>query len=174
VTRTRVLAVLALLVIVVIGLVGRVSRRDTPAAPAAAAPTVTVSGTAPGQSGTPTAASTVGATPTAATDPGDPRTVALAFVTAWVSRTVRDTTGTWVARMRPYTSEPLLAQLAQAAPDAVEAHRAVGPVTVLNSGQYGAQVVVPVDAGPAPLVGLSSTGDRWLVTSLSAVQPGSS
>ena len=172
-TRTRVLGVLALLLIIVVGLIGRTSRRDTPAP--VAAPTVTLSGTTPGQ--TTTVTTSIPGTPTASAseaEPGDPGKIASAFVTAWVSRTARDTAGTWVARMRPYASEPLLAQLAQAAPDAVEAHRVTGPVTVLNSGLYGAQVTVPVDAGPTPLVGLSSTGDRWLVTSLSALPPGSS
>lgn len=170
-TRTRVAAAGAVLVILLIGLYARTSRHGTPPAPVAAAPTVTMPAVTPGQTATsappvPTSAAAVGTG-----GPGDPRPVAYKFVTAWASRTSEDTTATWLARMRPYAAEPLLAQLSQAAPDAVQAHHAIGPITILNSGQFGAQAVVPVDAGPTPLVGLSSTGDRWLVTSLTAVQP---
>ncbi len=77
---------------------------------------------------------------------------------------------TVVYRVRRHGDEYALKVLPTSAADAVQARRVTGPPDVQDVGQFGAQVVVPVDLGPKVLCGLSSDGNRWTVTSLTPLE----
>lgn len=121
----------------------------------------------PTTAGTPTE-SPSGGVPSPTTPPQSTQAAdtATRFVAAWTSRKATEPAAAWLNRMRPYASPVLLRGLAVAAPDAVLPHRVTGPAVVTDSGQYGAQVTVPVDTGPDVLCTLASDGTRWLVTSI--------
>ena len=159
----------AVLAIAVLGVFAIRSNHSNPPPPAAASTATAPAPTGPdpaAATATPNDGGTVSQAPTA-----DPADVAAKFITAWASRGPAEPVGPWLDRMRPYAGPPLLSELAMTAPGAIQAHQVTGPARTVNAGQYGAQVTVPVDAGPVPLCGLVNDGTGWKVTTLDAVDP---
>lgn len=166
--RWRYLA--AALAIVLVGFLAIHSNHSS-SAPAAAPPAAASTSPDSSASATPTTpAPTVSLTPST----GEPVDIANQFVAAWASRQPNEPAGPWVDRMRPYASPPLLDLLAMSAPGAIEAHQVEPGTYEIRSGQFGAQVVVPVDAGPDVLCGLANDGTRWLVSTVDPVEPDTS
>jgi hypothetical protein len=157
--------VLVTVVIVVLGLVAFFSRGgEDPNGPQAdRAPIVTVNPDVT------TVTPQPGPVTDTATSRTDPAGVAVKFVTAWLSRRPGEATVPWLNRMRPYAGPVLLNGLSTSAADAVQASRVTGPPRVIDSGQFGAQVIVPVDIGPDVLCGMSAEGGEWKVTSLNPI-----
>lgn len=178
-TRIRPMHIIAGVIIIAIAVVGMLSKHDPPSATAQTPAPVTDSpapytGPGPGPvTGSPTGSPSVSPSVNPI-DPGDAADIAVQFVTAWTSRKPKEAAAPWLARMAPYASKPLLDGLAVSAPDAVQAHKVTGQPSEIDKGQYGAQFVVPVDAGPSVLCGMTNTGSRWLVTSLRPVTPDAS
>lgn len=170
--RIRPVTLVALAVILIIGAVSLSSRHrgESGSGTAGRIPIVTL---APSES----APSSPSASPSGSVDPRDPggsQAVAVNFVTVWAGRGRGEHTDHWVARMSPYATKPLLDLLTDTDPSSIEAHSVTGPVTEVSKGEYGAQYVVPVDAGPAVLCGLTNDGASWRVTTISPIQPGQS
>lgn len=172
--RIRPVTLVALAVILIIGAVSLSSRHrgESGSGTAGRIPIVTLAPSA--SASAPTSPS---ASPSGSVDPRDPggsQAVAVNFVTVWAGRGRGEHTDHWVARMSPYATKPLLDLLTDTDPSSIEAHRVTGPVTEVSKGEYGAQYVVPVDAGPAVLCGLTNDGASWRVTTISPIQPGQS
>lgn len=172
--RIRPVTLVALAVVLIISAVALTSRHRGESGSGTAAQVPIVTG-AP--SASPSAPSSPSASPSRSVDPRDPgdaQAVAVSFVTVWAGRGRGEHTDHWVARMSPYATKPLLNLLTDTDPRAIEAHRVTGPVTEVGKGQYGAQYVVPVDAGPAVLCGMTNDGRSWRVTTITPIQPGQS
>lgn len=171
--RVRPTTIVALAVVLIIAGISLASRhRDASPGAAGRVPIVTVVPSPSVPTSDPATPSLTGSP--GALDPGDAQKVATSFVTVWAGRATGERAQHWVARMAPYATKPLLDLLTDTDPGSIQAHRVTGPISEVEKGQYGAQYIVPVDAGPAVLCGLTNDGASWRVTTITPVQPGQS
>jgi hypothetical protein len=88
------------------------------------------------------------------------------FATAWVSRRPH-----WAARLRPYVTAQLAAQLAGQQPKFNPATRVTGQATVTGAAPSTVDLSIPTDAGPA-LVTVHQRHGRWRAESVMLARTG--
>jgi hypothetical protein len=171
----RNLTITAIAVLLVLAALGRITGSQDPSATpteAAAAP-VTASAPAPSVSETfaPTTTATATATsvptetaaPAPADSSGSPVTAASAFVTAWTHTTSGD--AAWLAGMKPWATQSLLASLDGTDPSQVPASRVTGDAALVKTTGSTATVSVPTDGGRVAIT-MVSQSSSWKANGL--------
>lgn len=89
---------------------------------------------------------------------------ATAFAAAWLERT--RPAEQWLAGLRPYATDDLVERLTGVDPLSVPANAVLGPPRIRAGSAAYAEVLIPLGAGDALLLGLVNLDGRWAVATL--------
>lgn len=98
--------------------------------------------------------------PSVAKDAAPPANVAKAFAESWLERT--RTADTWLAALRPHSTQQLIEQLQQVDPVTVPATRITGEVSLVVLSETAVQAIIPLDSGQLRLRLVGPDG-HWFV-----------
>jgi hypothetical protein len=98
--------------------------------------------------------------PSVAEGAASPGQVATAFAESWLERT--RSAKTWLAALRPHSTQQLLEELQDVDPVTVPATRITGEVSVITLSETAVQAVIPLDSGQLRLRLVGPDG-HWFV-----------
>jgi hypothetical protein len=98
--------------------------------------------------------------PSVAEGAAPPAQVAKAFAENWLERT--RTAKSWLAALRPHSTQQLLDQLQDVDPAAVPATRITGDVSLITLSESAVQAMIPLDSGQLRLRLVGPDG-HWFV-----------
>ena len=110
----------------------------------------------------PTRLSTPLATPTSAAPNSDAIRVAKEWAAAWVNHPAGITSEQWLAKLKPFTTEEYLPQMATVDPSNIPATKVTGEPVVGTSYPSSVQLTIPTD-GPKLAITVVSTNAGWRV-----------